>query len=247
MEDKLQKAMLIGMFISKFDKKAISILGFKTFSETFNVLGLGLGVKPLSIRNYRDEFDPIFPNNRKGWHNRPMYQTRIDMLEKYKNLSIEDFTKLIKKVIYKNTDIDFLEEALELKTDTTSTFAKRLITGQAAEQYFEDNFQNIELFKDANIENTTKLGCGFDFKLNFKENFFAIEVKGLSKKDGNIMLTEKEYSVANYLRKNYFIVLVKNFVEKPFHEIFQNPIIENELIFKKQECLIKQVNWSAKV
>jgi hypothetical protein len=239
--------MLIGMFVSKFDKKALSILGFKTFSETFNVLGLSLGVKPLSIRNYRDEFDPIFPNNRKGWHKRPMYKTRIDTLNRYKDLSIEDFSRLIKKIIYKNDDIDFLKETLEFKEDSTSTFAKRLITGQAAEQYFEDNFQNIEPFKDASIENTTKLGCGFDFKLNFKEKFYAVEVKGLSKKSGNIMLTEKEYSVANHLKEDYFIILVKNFIEEPFHEVFKNPIIKNELMFNKQESIIKQINWSAKV
>lgn len=34
--------MLVGMFLSKYDKSALDILGFETFSEACNVLGLSL-------------------------------------------------------------------------------------------------------------------------------------------------------------------------------------------------------------
>ena len=82
MKQELQKAMLIGMFLSKYDQQALDILGFESFAEAFNVLGLSLGVKPNSIKNYRDEFDPIFPNHRQGWHKRQMYSSRKAILEK---------------------------------------------------------------------------------------------------------------------------------------------------------------------
>ena len=44
----------------------------KSLFEFKNVIGFALGAKPASIKNYRDEFDPVFPNKRKGWHKRPM-------------------------------------------------------------------------------------------------------------------------------------------------------------------------------
>ena len=64
------RAILIGLFLSKFDKKGIEALGFSNFSEAFNTLGLSIGAKPASLKNYRDEFDPLFPNKRMGWHKR---------------------------------------------------------------------------------------------------------------------------------------------------------------------------------
>lgn len=64
------KAILIGLYLSKFDADALNVLGFKGFNEAFNTLGYSIGVKPASIKNYRDEFDPFFPNPRKGWHKR---------------------------------------------------------------------------------------------------------------------------------------------------------------------------------
>jgi len=245
MEQELQKAMLIGMFLSKFDKEALSILGFSTFSEAFNILGLSLGVKPLSIRNYRDEFDPVFPNKRKGWHKRPMFQSRVEMLEKYKHLGVVEFSKIVKRIIYQNLDIDLLEENLE--GDGASNFAKRLLTGQAAEEYFRENYKQVDLFRDSSLEDTTKLGCGFDFKLNFSNKFYAIEVKGLSQNTGSISITEKEYKVANRLTKSYFIFLVKNFIEKPNHAIFQDPFNNQVLNFSKQEKTIIQTSWLSKI
>ncbi len=87
MKNELEKAMFIGLFLSKFDKQALEILGFSSWTEAFNIIGLVIGVKPYSIRNYRDEFDPVFPNKRKGWYKREIYSSRVDMLNSYKNLS----------------------------------------------------------------------------------------------------------------------------------------------------------------
>jgi hypothetical protein len=245
MEKELYKAMFIGMFLSKFDKEGLLELGFKNFAEAYNILGLLLNVKPISIRNYRDEFDPVFPNPRKGWHKRPMHQSRKDMLLKYNNLDISEFSKIIKKFVYSDPDIDLLEEDILQINDKENTFAKRLATGQAAEQYFKDIFQSVELFKDCSIQDTTKMGCGFDFKLSCYDKFYAIEVKGLSLNSGSIMLTQKEHQVANNLKENYFIFIVKNFIKEPVHEIFRNPVLDNKLKFNKQEQIVTQISWNA--
>ncbi len=243
MKQELQKAMLIGMYLSKYDKRALDILGFESFTEAFNVIGLAINAKPLSIRNYRDEFDPVFPNERKGWHKRPMFRTRKEMLDKYTDLDLSAFTEIIKQVIYKNPDIDLIKDKIG-EQEKQNTFAKRLLTGQAAEQYFKDNYKSVDYFSSGTLEDTTKQGCGFDFKLNFGGKFFAVEVKGLEKNRGGIGLTDKEYRTATYLRENYFIFLVKNFIETPNHSIFRNPIFANKLDFSKQEKIIKQITWN---
>ena len=62
------RQILCGLFLSKFDQKALKYLGFEGFTEAFNTLGYSLQAKPASIKNYRDELDPSFPNGRMGWH-----------------------------------------------------------------------------------------------------------------------------------------------------------------------------------
>ena len=247
MKQELQKAMLIGMYLSKYDEQALSILGFESFVEAYNTIGLAINAKPLSIRNYRDEFDPVFPNERKGWHKRPMFQTRVDMFNKYKDLNLEAFTDLVKNIIYKNPAVNLIEEKIESEEDKSRTFAKRLITGQAAEQYFRDNYQTVPAFKGLAFEETTKFGCGFDFRVLHNAGFYAVEVKGLEKAKGGIGLTDKEYKTAFYLKESYFIFLVKNFIEVPFHILFRNPIFSHKLDFVKNEKTITQVSWNASV
>lgn len=247
MKQELQKAMLIGMYLSKYDKQALEILGFGSFVEAYNTIGLAIKAKPLSIRNYRDEFDPVFPNERKGWHKRPMFQTRVEVLNKYKELSLGEFTDLVKSIIYQNPAVNLIEEKIESEEDKSRTFAKRLITGQAAEQYFRDNYQTVSIFNGLDIEETTKFGCGFDFRVLHDTGFYAVEVKGLEKSKGYIGLTDKEYKTAFYLKENYFVFLVKNFIETPVHDLFKNPVFSHELDFVKNERTIKQVNWNASV
>ena len=247
MKQELQKAMLIGMYLSKYDKQALEILGFGSFVEAYNTIGLAIKAKPLSIRNYRDEFDPVFPNERKGWHKRPMYQTRVEMLNKYKELSLEEFTDLVKNIVYQNPAVNLIEEKIESEDDKSRTFAKRLITGQAAEQYFRDNYQTVSIFNGLDFEETTKFGCGFDFRVLHNTGFYAVEVKGLEKFKGSFELTDKEYKTAFYLKENYFVFLVKNFIETPVHDLFKNPVFSRELDFVKNERTIKQMSWKASV
>lgn len=66
-----QKLILTGLYLSKYDQLGLRNLGFDNFVEAFNVIGYALGSRPASIKNYRDEFDPLFPNRRMGWHKRP--------------------------------------------------------------------------------------------------------------------------------------------------------------------------------
>jgi len=62
------KLILTGLYLAEFDSVGLKRLGFRSFAEAFNVVGYALGSKAASIKNYRDEFDPLFPNQRQGWH-----------------------------------------------------------------------------------------------------------------------------------------------------------------------------------
>lgn len=244
--NKKDKAILIGLFLSKFDKEGLNILGFNRFWEAFNTLGMSIETNPASIKNYRDEFDPLFPNSRKGWHKRKIRDYCKSYYTNFGNLGIEDFSLLIKKITFKNYEIDALKRKIFKKNE--ETYAKRLITGNAAENYFKNIFQTIPIFKELEIENTTQLGCGFDFKLTSSSvnYFYGVEVKGISTNSGNILLTEKEYKVASFLKENYFLFIVKNFIKKPNHIFYQNPVLQN-LNFKRNERKVTIISYTTQI
>ena len=241
-----EKLILTGLFLSKFDTAGLKILGFEGFTEAFNVIGLALGGKPASIKNYRDEFDPLFPNLRKGWHHRSPRANCAKVLKEYESLDLQTFSALIKSFV------GYDEEASsELPTEgdgTDSAFARRLITGLAAEHYFESVQPGLSEFSNYVVENTTRLGCGFDFRLRSKTDnaFLAVEVKGLKDKAGVLSFTPKEHHVAATMTDRFYLFVVKNFREAPFHEIYRNPLASS-LSFERKERVIVQVSWSTSV
>src|SRR5579864_274979 len=221
---KREKLILIGLYLSKYDSLGLKQLGLESFVEAFNVIGYALGSRPASIKNYRDEFDPLFPNRRKGWHKRPIRDYCLKVFENYKNLDMESFTGLVRSFVgYDENAWSEIQEK-EGQDDNQSSFAKRLITGLAAEQYFESVQPSLLEFKDYVVENTTRLGCGYDFRLrtDTHKDFLVVEVKGLKERTGSVSLTPKEYEVATAFGDRFFLFVVKNFHESPFHEIFRN-------------------------
>ena len=242
-----EQLILAGLYLSKYDSIGLKKLGFGGFAEAFNVIGYALGARPASVKNYRDEFDPLFPNRRKGWHKRPIRNYCLKVFETYKDLDLESFTGLIESFVGFDGNARSQTEEIE-EEDGESGFAKRLITGLAAEQYFESVQPTVPEFKDCVVENTTRLGCGYDFRLRTKTQteFLAVEVKGLRDRMGTLSLTPKEHQVAEKLRDRFFLFVVKNFQESPFHEIFRNPL-SGALQFTKSERIIVQVSWLTSV
>jgi len=243
-----EKLILVGLYLSKYDGAALKKLGFESFTEAFNVIGYALGSKPASIKNYRDEFDPYFPNRRKGWHRRPFRQYCRNVFEEYKDLDIETFTGLVKSLVGFDENESSRIAVKGRKTDGEALFAKRLITGLAAEQYFESIQPKLLEFSGYELLNTTRLGCGYDFRLRKQtaKDFLAIEVKGLREQTGNVSLTPKEHAAAATLSDRFFLFVVKNFQESPFHEIYNNPL-SGKLRFARKERVMVQVSWMASV
>lgn len=243
-----EKLVLAGLFFSKYDSAGLKKLGFGSFSEAFNVIGYALGAKPASIKNYRDEFDPLFPNPRMGWHKRATRDYCLEVLKQYGDLDLEAFSGLVRSFVgYDENAWSEVRPAGE-NEDEESSFAKRLITGLAAEHYFESVQPGIPEFIDYVLENTTRLGCGYDFRLRSEshKDFLAVEVKGLKERTGSLAFTPKEYEVAAALKNRFFLFVVKNFGESPFHEIYQDPLA-GDLQFKRKERTIVHVSWLASV
>jgi len=239
------KLILAGLFLSKFDETGLAALGFSGFTEAYNVIASSLKGRATSLKNYRDEFDPYFPNKRKGWHGRPLRDHCRQVMEKYAALSLEEFSGLIKSEISDAGELSSLEEMID--DANAGSFAKRLITGQAAEKYFESRFALVKPFQNCQIINTTALGCGFDYRLvNAENHSLVVEVKGLNASTGSVQMTSKEYRVAEFLRDRFYLFIVRNFAEKPFHTLFQDPV-NCDLVFEERKQTVVQTSWSTAI
>lgn len=101
MTDANQKEMLAGLFLSKFNTKeskaGLERLGYDTFQDAYKGLAELVGGNPLSVRNYRDEFDPAFPNGRTGYNMRKMHPTRQAMLDAYGSMDLETMAELLEE------------------------------------------------------------------------------------------------------------------------------------------------------
>src|SRR5579864_3640351 len=150
---KREKLILIGLYLSKYDSLGLKQLGLESFVEAFNVIGYALGSRPASIKNYRDEFDPLFPNRRKGWHKRQIRQYCLRIFEEYKSLDLESFTGLIKSFVGYDENVWTEVQTKGEEDERESYFAKRLITGLAAEQYFESVHPSLPEFNGYALEN----------------------------------------------------------------------------------------------
>jgi len=248
-----RKEMLAGLFLSKFDKAGLAQLGFAGWNEAYNALALSVGGRPLSVKGYRDEFDPFFDNPRKGWYKRPAHQNRLDMLEEYRDLPIETFAELVRTQFAiggqeLDTEIGNAVVAAGVKQDEGTPFAKRMMTGVAAENYFADHYRNHAPFADCSLERTTALGCGFDFKLvPPRRDFLGVEVKGIAKSQGQVMLTEKEFKMARYLRDRFYLYVVTGFSTQHLKPVVIANPLSSAVTFEERSMETSQRIWVAKI
>ena len=123
-----------------------------------------MGSRPSSIKNYRDEFDPIFPNARKGWHKREIREYCKRVLDEYGTLDFASFSGLIKSFVGYDENA---WSGILTKGDGEARVGLREAadTGIAAERYFESVHSTLPEFQGHSMENTTQLGCGYDPKL----------------------------------------------------------------------------------
>jgi len=246
------KALIVGLYLSKFDKVAYEKLNFGNSTTTHSKIGEILSVNPNSIKNMRDEYDPYHPNNRAGWYQRPLRPSRQKVFETFTDLTELALRGVVLDILNQKHDesvlqiIEHISNSNENEAEAGSSneiiYTSRGITGEKAEKYFQNNWQSH--YPDySNIENKTKDGCGYDFKLIADDNLEKyIEVKGMKNTTGGILLTSKEWEVAIEQTNNFDLFIVSDINESRSVKIITNPA--KNLIPKKQVQTVIQVNWT---
>lgn len=241
------KGIFVGLFLSRFDLTALAAFGFKTFHEAFNMFGYSLKLPSNSIKNYRDEFDPYFDNPRVG-RARNIRVNCKKIMDDATHLKFEDFYFIINSYLH-NDHIDSADaKPFDLAGIKSRSFSiSRMITGKAAENYFIDNYNRISPFSNCELVNTTNFGCGYDFRMTNGVDRFYVEVKGLNTDKGGLLMTEKEFDVAEQLKDKYCLFIVKNFIQTPEHTLFFNPTNNPHLSLTKQERTVTLVSYMANI
>src|SRR5205085_11044410 len=73
-------ALIVAYYLSRYDRDAISSLGYRSWKEAFEAIGKILDVKPNTIKNMRDEFDPVHKTERVGWYQRSLPPSRASVV-----------------------------------------------------------------------------------------------------------------------------------------------------------------------
>lgn len=222
-------AILSGLFLSKFGKEGLLTLGLKTYKEAYTIFGLAFNVAPASIKNYRDEFDAVFPNRRRGWHKRQMREYVAKVYRTASDIDLPSAILLLAEIAeFELPDSYFTSKSAKSATSPNSVLNQRGITGKAAENFFITNYRKIAAFKEYSICDVTSTGCGFDFKLEGKDRraaeYLAVEVKGLNSSKGQLSMTNREYITADRLAGRYFLYVVRNFAETPSILVYNDPV-----------------------
>lgn len=253
MTDAHKRALVVAYFLSRFDRKGFQTLGFGTWNDAYDGIGAALGVPPATVKHMRDSFDPYCSPVRKGWHLRPVLRSRVQVMEAYADLSGDALFEIARDILHGPADATQVYTApisVTGKKDSgimgdNLAFAARLRTGEAAEEYFKAQYPTLPQFAGMELEDTRKLGTGFDFRVHGPGVVRAVEVKGIVGKTGSIAFTDKEWSVAHHLRADYILALVRSLDTAPALELTVDPATHIAVTRRSIETV--SVYWSAPV
>lgn len=228
MEKKNILGMVCGYYLSRFDAQAYSMLGFSSHSATHAAIAVALGVKENSIKNWRDEFDPIHDNKWKGWDMREMYSSRKRTVEALGGLSHDEVHSLV-SVFLENPEgagTARIVETLDLDIDAEEeAFVGNLrgVTGNSAEEAFKIYHSKTGLPKPGKLRDCRFDQCGYDFEILDGEERYFVEVKGMAGQQGGISFTAKEWKVAQSEGDKYFLAIARNVSAEPSFSLIANP------------------------
>lgn len=232
---------LLGYGLSKFNEDFIQEFGFKNKSSFYEYcVDLNIANTTGTIKNRMDLFDPFFPNNRKGWWQKgDMYIHRKQLIDSmFGNENIYEYANIVKLYLQENFDV--YSETLNIKPIIKSKFKQLQKTGLEAELYFINNYNSIDIFHGATLEDARLFGDGYDFQLNLNNNLYLAEVKGIREVRGKFRMTENEFFKANEYKSQYFVTLVLNMNDSPKFLVIDDPI--KNLKFEKVVVSSKEIN-----
>lgn len=246
MEEKHKLTLYVSYYLSRFNEEGLSKLGYSTWNEAFDVIAEKLNVNKHSVKNWRDEFDPLH-GHRSGWHQRSMSPSRVRIVRALEELKEEEIRGLVADILNGSIkqDTNNLEELLRVVSEGNkkgnSGFILRGPTGRKAEEYFIEHYKKHAEPICSTLTDTRDKGCGYDFEIKTTESYY-IEVKGLAEESGGILFTSKEWESAKHAQDKYYLAIVSKINTTPEINFIQNPAAR--LNPKKNIVTTIQIQWS---
>ncbi|HJP82476.1 MAG TPA: DUF3883 domain-containing protein [Fimbriimonadaceae bacterium] len=223
------EALLVASAMSRLDADYIRARGLSSWKNAYAEASTALNCKATSIKLLRDEFDPLFPNSRSGWHKRDVRPEIKRTFEEIAILEEDLHLELVNAVLGgKQEEIAPVVAVIDPE-ETPAAVAQRLRTGRLAEEWFMvEGHKSVQQASRGIIDHRLD-ALGYDFKTLGNTNY-AIEVKGLAGVQGNILITAKERSVAQEMGDYYLLAVITQISESPRLHIVKNPAQSIELI-----------------
>jgi hypothetical protein len=255
MKPENELAMIVAFYLSKYGEIGLANLGYQSYRQAFDSVGSLLGVKPNSVKNWRDEFDPFYDNNRKGWYRRGIRPTRSKVMEAFDGLSENAITQIVREIVDPNksktiastlqatlTEIERADIVQKEANQKEIRYTPRGPTGRMAEELFIAKFRSGLTPFTGELQDRRDEGVGFDFEIISDHGSSLVEVKGLAKERGGISFTDKEWSVANQNQSSYFLGLVTDILTLPKIGFLQNPALNLSPAYYAYTTVT--VNWN---
>lgn len=216
------QAIIVAYAMSRLDRSLLRHFGFSSWRIAFNKAGKLLGVPPASMKNLRDEFDPVH-GLRKGWHKRPLRPNRQRVLSEFCEVSDEALFEIVKRLLHGDRDTsDEIVRPIAFARERIENVAERLRTGRIAERYFQDHSEDLCGVPSEKLVDRRDDAVGFDFSVRGRPTL-AIEVKGLKQVAGAVLFTDREWVVARTKAESYWLVVIGGLAAKPIGRLWANP------------------------
>jgi hypothetical protein len=141
MEPNHKLALYVSYYLARFNNEALENLGYTTWKTAFDDIGRRLDVNSHSVKNWRNEFDPLF-GHRAGWYQRPMTPSRVQIAQALEELNEIEIRDLVKDILSGKLkkDPDEERQLLSVISEDKSSSKKRFVlrgpTGRFAEEFF---------------------------------------------------------------------------------------------------------------
>jgi len=218
-------ALIVGYAMSRLDQRYLVARGCKTWKGAFREAGDILKILPASLKNLRDEFDPVHGNARRGWWKRPLRPNRQRVMGELCEVSDSALVEMVDRILRRDDGtIQEVVRPLSASVPRGQIYnvAERLRTGGLAERFFLANSALIVDIHEAQLLDHRTFAGGYDFGVKDRPDL-AIEVKGMKKKRGGILFTDREWSEARIRRDDYWLVVVGNLETSPLARVVRDP------------------------
>jgi hypothetical protein len=239
------ESLIVAYAMSRLDKRFLKERGLPSWNAAFKTIGSQINTKPASLKNLRDEFDPIHENTRRGWLNRPMRPNRQRVIAEFSELSDEGLMEIVSRIFSRDSIVTAdIVEPLAASRKRVENVAERLRTGRKAEEFFIRESQNICGINKGDLLDKRTDAQGFDFSVISRPSLM-IEVKGLSIAVGDILFTDREWEMARQNRAEYWLIVVGCLSDQPRAKLHVDPFGSLQVRSVIERCT--RVSWRSRI